>query len=466
MIKKNSYQKTLKDKVTLDGVGLHTGNLVKLTFKPAPEDTGFIFVRSDLNPPVEIPADIQYVNNTDRGTNLEKDGAKIQTSEHVLAALVGMGVDNCYIELDAAESPIMDGSSKFFVEAIESVGVETQSKLRYEYVVIELISYKDEESGSEITLIPSDEYQVTTMVDFETKVLGTQNASLDSISEFKENIAPSRTFSFLHELETLLENGLIKGGDLNNAIVYVDKPLSESNMVRLKEAFGKDKIAVKPNGILDNLSLHFSNEAARHKLLDVIGDLALVGVPIRGKVFAHKPGHKVNANFSRKLSQIIKQERRHNAPKIDINSEPLMDVNDIIKMLPHRPPFLLVDKIFELSETHVIGLKNVTMNEPFFVGHFPGAPVMPGVLQIEAMAQAGGVLLLNTVPDPENYLTLFMKMDNVKFKRPVKPGDTLVLKLELISPIRRGICHMRGMIFANNKLMTEGELMAQIIKRK
>jgi UDP-3-O-[3-hydroxymyristoyl] N-acetylglucosamine deacetylase/3-hydroxyacyl-[acyl-carrier-protein] dehydratase len=466
MIKKNSYQKTLKDKVTLDGVGLHTGNLVKLTFKPAPEDTGFIFVRSDLNPPVEIPADIQYVNNTDRGTNLVKDGAKIQTSEHVLAALVGMGVDNCYIELDAAESPIMDGSSKFFVEAIESVGVETQSKLRYEYVVTELISYKDEESGSEITLIPSDEYQVTTMVDFETKVLGTQNASLDTISEFKENIAPSRTFSFLHELETLLENGLIKGGDLNNAIVYVDKPLSESNMVRLKEAFGKDKIAVKPNGILDNLSLHFSNEAARHKLLDVIGDLALVGVPIRGKVFAHKPGHKVNAIFSRKLSQIIKQERRHNAPKIDINSEPLMDVNDIIKMLPHRPPFLLVDKIFELSETHVIGLKNVTMNEPFFVGHFPGAPVMPGVLQIEAMAQAGGVLLLNTVPDPENYLTLFMKMDNVKFKRPVKPGDTLVFKLELISPIRRGICHMRGMIFANNKLMTEGELMAQIIKRK
>jgi UDP-3-O-[3-hydroxymyristoyl] N-acetylglucosamine deacetylase/3-hydroxyacyl-[acyl-carrier-protein] dehydratase len=466
MIKKNSYQKTLNDKVTLDGVGLHTGNLVKLTFKPAPEDTGFIFVRSDLNPPVEIPADIQYVNNTDRGTNLVKDGAKIQTSEHVLAALVGMGVDNCYIELDAAESPIMDGSSKFFVEAIESVGVETQSKLRYEYVVTELISYKDEESGSEITLIPSDEYQVTTMVDFETKVLGTQNASLDTISEFKENIAPSRTFSFLHELETLLENGLIKGGDLNNAIVYVDKPLSESNMVRLKEAFGKDKIAVKPNGILDNLSLHFSNEAARHKLLDVIGDLALVGVPIRGKVFAHKPGHKVNANFSRKLSQIIKQERRHNAPKIDINSEPLMDVNDIIKMLPHRPPFLLVDKIFELSETHVIGLKNVTMNEPFFVGHFPGAPVMPGVLQIEAMAQAGGMLLLNTVPDPENYLTLFMKMDNVKFKRPVKPGDTLVFKLELISPIRRGICHMRGMIFANNKLMTEGELMAQIIKRK
>ena len=466
MTKVKFNQRTLKDQVALDGVGLHTGESVTIIFKPAPVDTGYVFVRTDLSPPVEIPADVHYVNNTDRGTNLEKDGAKIQTSEHVLAALVGMEVDNCYVELDSAESPIMDGSSKFFVEAIESVGIEEQDKPREEYVVTDLITYKDDETGSEITLIPADEYQVTTMVDFETKVLGTQNASLDTLRDFKETIAPSRTFSFLHELEMLLEHGLIKGGDLNNAIVYVDKPLSESNMDRLKEAFGKENIAVQPNGILDNLSLHFSNEAARHKLLDVIGDLALVGVPIRGKVFAHKPGHKVNTDFSRKLSQIIKQERRQNAPKVDLNVEPLMDVNDIIKMLPHRPPFLLVDKIFELSETHVIGLKNVTMNEPFFVGHFPGAPVMPGVLQIEAMAQAGGVLLLNTVPDPENYLTLFMKMDNVKFKRPVKPGDTLVFKLELISPIRRGICHMKGMIFANGHLMTEGELMAQIIKRK
>ena len=466
MTKIKFNQRTLKDQVALDGVGLHTGKFVTIIFKPAPVDTGYVFVRTDLSPPVEIPADVHYVNNTDRGTNLEKDGAKIQTSEHVLAALVGMEVDNCYIELDSAESPIMDGSSKFFVEAIESVGIEEQDKQREEYVVTDLITYKDDETGSDITLIPADEYQVTTMVDFETKVLGTQNASLDTLRDFKETIAPSRTFSFLHELEMLLEHGLIKGGDLNNAIVYVDKPLSESNMDRLKEAFGKENIAVQPNGILDNLSLHFSNEAARHKLLDVIGDLALVGVPIRGKVFAHKPGHKVNTDFSRKLSQIIKQERRQNAPKVDLNVEPLMDINDIIKMLPHRPPFLLVDKIFELSETHVIGLKNVTMNEPFFVGHFPGEPVMPGVLQIEAMAQAGGVLLLNTVPDPENYLTLFMKMDNVKFKRPVKPGDTLVFKLELISPIRRGICHMKGMIFANGHLMTEGELMAQIIKRK
>lgn len=466
MIKQKSQQTTLNDSVVLKGVGLHTGKKVKLTFKPAPEDTGFVFVRTDLEDRVQIPADIQYVTNTDRGTNLEKEGVKIQTSEHVLAALVGMGVDNCYIELDAAETPIMDGSSKDFVNAIESVGIKKQQADRCEYVVTHLITFKDEASGSEITLIPADEYQVTTMVDFQTKVLGTQNASLDSMTDFKKEIAPARTFSFLHELEMLLENGLIKGGDLNNAIVYVDKPLSESNMDRLKEAFGKDNISVQPNGILDNLSLHFSNEAARHKLLDVVGDLALVGVPIKGKVFAHKPGHKVNAAFSKKLAQIIKQERRQNAPKIDINAEPLMDVNDIIKMLPHRPPFLLVDKIFELSDTHVIGLKNVTMNEPFFVGHFPGEPVMPGVLQIEAMAQAGGVLLLNTVPDPENYITLFMKMDNVKFKRPVKPGDTLIFNLELMSPIRRGICHMRGMIFANGKLTTEGELMAQIVKRK
>ena len=461
-----TLQKTLLKEVELNGVGLHTGKQVKLKFVPAPVNTGFVFVRTDVTPNVKIPADIQYVINTDRGTNLEKGNYKIQTSEHVLAALVGMGVDNCFIELDESESPIMDGSSKFFVEAIESAGVVEQNERRFEYVVTEIITYRDEETGSEITLIPSDTFQVTTMVDFQTKVLGTQNASLENITEFKNEIAPARTFSFLHELEMLLENGLIKGGDLNNAIVYVDKPLSESNMERLKEAFGKEKISVSPNGILDNLSLHYSNEAARHKLLDVIGDLALVGVFIKGKVIAIKPGHNVNAEFSKKLSHIIKQERRHNAPKIDLNSEPLLDVNDIIKILPHRPPFLLVDKIFELSKTHVVGLKNVTMNEPFFAGHFPGAPVMPGVLQIEAMAQAGGVLLLNTVPDPENYLTFFMKMDNVKFKRPVKPGDTLILKLELISPIRRGICHMRGSIFANGNLMTEGDLMAQIIKRK
>jgi len=315
-------------------------------------------------------------------------------------------------------------------------------------------------------VIPSDNYQVTTMVDFGTKVLGTQNATLENMADFETKIAPARTFSFLHEIEMLLDHGLIKGGDLNNAIVYVDKPLSDATMEKLKIAFKKDNLSVKPNGILDNLTLHYSNEAARHKLLDVIGDLALIGMPIRGHVIAKKPGHKTNTAFSKKMAQVIKAARRQNAPIVDLNAEPLMDVNDIINVLPHRPPFLLVDKIYELSDHHVVGVKNVTMNEPFFQGHFPGAPVMPGVLQIEAMAQAGGVLVLNTVPDPQNYLTFFIKIDNVKFKRPVHPGDTLIFKLDLITPIRRGICHMKGCAFANGQLVTEGELMAQIIKRK
>ena len=465
MILKTVSQKTIGKPVFLEGVGLHTGSQVKLSFLPAPENTGFIFIRSDIEGKNQISADVNFVVNTDRGTNIERNGIKIQTSEHVLAALVGLDIDNCYIEINASEPPIMDGSSKFFIEALEKAGIQEQESLREEYIVNETINFKDEETGSEITVIPSDEYQITTMVDFGTKVLGTQNASLESINSFKEEISSARTFSFLHELESLLEHGLIKGGDLNNAIVYVDTPPSKSTMEKLKKAFRKDKLSVKPNGILDNLTLHYSNEAARHKLLDVIGDLALVGTRIRGRVIANKPGHKVNTSFGKILQDIIKSEKRINAPHLDLNQKPLLNTVEIMKILPHRPPFLLVDKVFELSDTHVVALKNVTMNEPFFEGHFPGAPVMPGVLQIEAMAQAGGVLILNTVPDPENYITLFMKMDNVKFKRTVHPGDTMIFKLDLITPIRRGICHMRGYIYVNGNLTTQGDLMAQI-KRK
>ena len=459
-------QTTISKKVSLSGVGLHTGKDVSLTFCPADADHGYSFKRIDLEGNPIIEADANYVTSTERGTCLNKNDITIQTCEHVLASLVGLQIDNVLIELNASEPPIMDGSSKFFVEALEKAGIKELSKKRKEFVVKNVISYRDEDSGSEITVLPSNEYQVTTMVDFGTKILGTQNATIESISEFKDNISSCRTFSFLHEIEMLLNKGLIKGGDLNNAIVYVDKPLSEETMTKLKKAFNKDKIAVKSNGILDNLNLLYPNEAARHKLLDVIGDLALIGTKIRGKVIATKPGHYINTKFSKKMKNIIKDSKKNDIPQIDFSSKPLMDTTKIMDILPHRPPFLFIDKIYELNDDLVIGVKNVTIDEDFFKGHFPEYPVMPGVIIIEAMAQMGGILVMSKLDDPQNYLTFFAKIDKVRFRNKVLPGDTLIFKCSLLGPFRRGICHMQGLAYANGKLCAEAELTAQITKVK
>ncbi len=461
----SNKQTTIKKQTTLEGVGIHTGNEVKLTFKPAPADFGYVFKRIDMTNQPEIEALSKYVIDTQRGTTLEKDGVKLKTIEHVLAALVGLEIDNVIIEINSEEPPILDGSSKYFVEALESAGIKFLNKIRSEYIVKEVISYVDTKTGSEITVIPSDNYQITTMVDYDTKILGTQNATLNNLKEFKENFSNARTFSFLHEIEMLLENNLIKGGDLNNAIVYVDKKISDETMDKLKKAFKKDKISVKPNGILDNLNLHYQNEAARHKLLDVMGDLALIGKRIRGKVIAKKPGHKTNTTFAKKISSIIEIQDSLKKQKDIYDKKAIMDADDIMNILPHRPPFLFVDKILEISDTSITGLKYVSPDETYFKGHFPGRPVMPGVLQIEAMAQVGGVLVLSTFPDPENYLTFFARIENAKFKRTVVPGDVLIFKLELLSPIRRGISHMIARAYVNGELTTEAEMKAKIVEK-
>ncbi len=458
-------QRTIRNSVEVNGIGLHTGKKVKLIFHPAPENHGYRFQRADLEGKPIVKADANLVTKTERGTTLDFNGVEVNTTEHVLAALVGLSIDNVLIELDGSEPPIMDGSSYPFIEKLKEAGIQEQSAEREYFVVKEPIRYADPELGVELLLIPSERYEITCMVDYNTEVLNTQHAIMNDISDFESEFSSSRTFCFLHELETLIEHNLIKGGDMNNAIVYVDRSISKEELKNLAQVFDKEEVEVQENGVLNNLELRHSNEAARHKLLDIVGDLALVGKPIKGRVIATKPGHGPNTNFAKIIKKVITKEMKNQIPQFNVNGEPVLDIHQIMNILPHRPPFLLVDKILELSDDHVVGLKNVTMNEPFFEGHFPGAPVMPGVLQIEAMAQAGGVLILSTVDNPEEYLTYFMKVDKVKFKRKVLPGDTLIFDLKLLSPIRRGICHMGGKAYVGDNVVMEAELMAQIAKK-
>ncbi len=459
-------QRTIERSVSLQGVGLHTGQKVTLTFHPAPENHGYKFQRTDLEGEPIINADVSRVSSTQRGTVIKSGTAQVSTIEHVLSALNGLQIDNVLITLNGPEVPIMDGSSLPFVELVQQAGIQEQSEDREYFEVEEPIAYRDEETGTELIALPADHFGITTMIDFNSQVLGQQYATLNSLDEYAEEVAPSRTFVFLHELEHLFDQNLIKGGDMDNAIVIADRPMDQSELDTLAGKLGKPSVTVDSEGILNTVDLHFRNEPARHKLLDVVGDIALLGKPIKGRILATKPGHRANVEFTKVLRKhYIEQRKLKGKPKYDPDAEPLFDLVAISNWLPHRHPFLLIDKIIELSDTHVVGVKNVTFNEGFFQGHFPDNPVMPGVLQFEAMAQTGGILALSTVEDPGNWDTYFLKIDNGKFKYKVVPGDTLVLKMELLAPIRRGICQMQGTAYVGNKIVSEAELTAQIVKR-
>ncbi len=458
-------QHTINKSISISGTGLHTGVLVDMTLLPANPGFGYQFQRTDLpNQPI-IKADCDLVTDTSRGTTLQVGDAKVSTVEHILAALVGLGIDNVLIQVNGPEIPIIDGSSSPFIVEIEKVGVLEQDAAKAWYSIDENIFHYDDEKRVEMVALPALDYQITTLIDFNSPVLGTQHAALKTIKDFKTEIAPCRTFCFLHELEALLKNDLIKGGDINNAIVVVDKPVSNEEMARLAKVFKREKIEVKSEGYLNNLELRFPNEPARHKLLDVVGDLALTGYPIKARIIANRPGHSSNVEFAKKIKQYIKKNKHvKDVPLYDPTLPAVFNLVQIEKTLPHRHPFLFVDKIIELTDTVIVGVKNVTFNEWFFPGHFPGNPVMPGVLQIEALAQTGGILCINAMPKGE-YDTYFLKIDNCKFKQMVRPGDTMLLKMELTSPIRRGICEMRGTVYVGGKVTTEADLVAQVVKR-
>jgi UDP-3-O-[3-hydroxymyristoyl] N-acetylglucosamine deacetylase/3-hydroxyacyl-[acyl-carrier-protein] dehydratase len=461
-------QRTLKGIVKVNGIGLHTGEKVNLEIHPAPGNHGYKFQRIDLDGQPTIKADVDLVVSTERGTTLEQNNARVHTTEHVLAALYGCQVDNALITVDGPEIPIMDGSSLKFVEAIEKIGYEEQSADRVYFELTENIPWEDEEKGIEFLAIPDINYRLTVMVDYQSPALGTQHASMYHIGEFNSEISMCRTFVFLRELEFLAKNGLIKGGDLDNAIVMVERPeVSQEELTKLAKLLGKEdlKVSVDGIGVLNSTKLQFENEPARHKLLDIVGDLALIGRPIKAHILAARPGHYGNVQFAKVLKDQIKKQQGQ-GKQFDLTKEPLYNINDIEKMLPHRFPFLMVDKIMEINEDSIWGVKNITMNEPIFTGHFPGNPVFPGVLQIEAMAQVGGIFALSKVEEPHLYSTYFMKINNVKFKQKVLPGDSVVFELTLMSPIRRGLVEMSGKAYVNGKEVAESEMLAQIVKDK
>ena len=461
----NTKQHTIRKPVTVSGVGLHTGVKATMTFLPAKPNFGIKFQRIDIEGQPVVEADVDNVVDLSRGTTLEKHGARVATVEHTMASLVGLEVDNVLIQLDGPEIPIMDGSSKPFVEALMQVGFEEQNALRNFFEVREPIFYRDPSRDVEIAALPLDDYRVTVMIDYNSPVLGSQHASLTNISQFPKEIASCRTFCFLHELEMLYKNNLIKGGDLNNAIVVVDRIVEDNELDYLAKLFNKPKVEVKKEGILNNIELRYRNEPARHKLLDVMGDLGLAGRPIKAQILAARPGHASNVAFAKKLKKEMSDPKSLNIPPYDPKLPPVMDINVIQETLPHRAPFLLVDKIFHMDETTVAGIKNVTFNEPFFQGHFPGNPVMPGVLIIEALAQTGGILALKAMGDPKDYWTYFMKIEDCRFRKMVLPGDTLILKCELIEPIKRGIARMMCQAFVGNTIVTEAIMSASIVKK-